>query len=141
MPEPAAPPPAFPAWLPAPAAGITTVPAGRWWNGVRVDSFDGIRALHHLRDASGPVIEDVASRTWMWLVPVGSTAGWRLACVRILGSGRWVSVPPATANGVLVWRVRPPAAGEDGLTDPDALHAALTAVFGPAPKREARRGT
>ncbi len=139
MPEPAPPPPAVSEWLPSPSAGIQTVPCGRWWDGVRVDSYDGIRALAHLKDDSGPIVEDVADRTMMWLVPVGAAAGWRLPCVHILGSGRWVSVPPATADGVLVWRVRPPTVGDD-LTPPEKLRDALAMVFTPVPGGGSRRG-
>ncbi|MEO3755858.1 hypothetical protein [Streptomyces sp. B6B3] len=137
MPEPAA-PSTHPEWLPSPAAGIQTVPCGRWWDGVRVDSYDGIRALAHLQADTGPIIEDVADRTFMWLVPVGAAAGWRLPCVHVLGSGRWVSVPPAAADGVLVWRGRPPTSGS-GLTPPEKLRDALAMIFPPVPGA-ARRG-
>src|SRR5262245_30816786 len=100
MREPAA-PPTLPEWLPSPEQGCRPAPCGRWWDAVRVDTFDGTRALAHLRDDSGPLIEDRPSATMTWLVAPRCADVWQLRGVRVFGSGHWLTVPPVTWEGSL----------------------------------------
>lgn len=117
-------PPDLPAWLPS--GGVQTLPCGRWWDTVRTSSFNGILAIGHMGGRTGPIIEDQTSRTFHWLVPVDSAAGWSLPHVDVLGAGCTLRVPPAAwIEGPAVhWEVPVPASG-NVLTDPAALHDAL----------------
>ncbi|MEO3756566.1 hypothetical protein [Streptomyces sp. B6B3] len=95
-----------------------------------VDAFDGVRALAHLGDDSGPFIEDRAAATTTWLVAPGCAAGWVLRGVRLRGLGHWLTVPPIAWEGSARWRRVPP--GRRGwLTRPTLLRAALGAVLLP----------
>ncbi len=134
MPEPAA-PPAHPEWLPSPEEGGVPTPCGRWWDAVRVDAFDGVRAIAHLGDDSGPLVEDTAAHTMTWLVHTGTTAGWQLRGVPLLRQGQWLTIPPTTWQGSLRWQ-RAPAGSRGWLTRPTLLHEALQQV---APRRQGTR--
>ncbi|MDT0441195.1 hypothetical protein [Streptomyces johnsoniae] len=121
----------LPEWLPVEEAAV--LPSGRWWDAVRVTSLTGTRTVSHLRERSGPVIEDQALRTMTWLVPVGSSDGWaRAGGIWVLGAGLAALVPPAESIGgpwsggeSLRWLIPPTVTC---LTDPGDLHDALEQV-------------
>jgi hypothetical protein len=120
-----------PVWLPPDERGVLGVPAGRWWDAVRVSSFDGVRAIGRLQARSGPVIEDQADGVLYWLVAPGSAERWNLPGVDVLGAGRTLRIPPAEwtqGRGPAVRWLIPPHG--DCLTDPDRLRDALAAVTG-----------
>ena len=126
-----------PIWLPTGHA-TQTVPAGRWFDAVRVSSFDGIRAITRLQERSGPVLEDQVDGVMTWLVPTGSTATWDLPGVDLLSAGRVLTVPPASQiEGMFRWLIPPPPEG-DCITTPEALRQALAEVLLTRPQEGGR---
>lgn len=114
-----------PRWMCSYSPDVRTVPAGRWWNAVRVPVALGTPALKSLGDASGAVIKDGYGGIMYWLVPPGAATDWRLTDVQVLGPGSHVAVPPLrrTAGPGLYWRV--PLSQDRYWTDPERLRAAL----------------
>ncbi|WP_260867439.1 hypothetical protein [Streptomyces sp. SAJ15] len=113
-------------WNPPSRGDIEAQPAGDRWDGVRVPSLIGERALTLLGADSGAIIADSSGAVWYWLVAPGAASDWTLC--RVLSSGSYVAVPPADRRSGFGphWRVAP-APGRC-LTDPDRLHAALLAA-------------
>jgi hypothetical protein len=105
---------------------VRTVPAGRWWNAVRVPIALGTPALKTLGDESGAVIKDGFGGIMYWLVPPGDATDWRLADVQVLGPGCHVAVPPLrrTSGPGPYWRV--PLSHDRYGTDTERLRLALT---------------
>ncbi|WP_432097606.1 hypothetical protein [Streptomyces sp. bgisy100] len=95
---------------------------------VTVPARQGLEAVDILRrgfgkPGVGPVLHDGACDTLGFLVPPGTADGWDLpgsACTRTLGRGLSLVGEPVTGSGWLV-----PPGGEEDVTDPDVLRAAL----------------
>ncbi|MFJ7046555.1 hypothetical protein CTU88_26565 [Streptomyces sp. JV178] len=117
-----------PRWMCSYSPEVRTVPAGRWWNAVRVPVALGAPALTALGDATGAVIKDGFGGIMYWLVPPGDGADWRMAGVQVLGAGCHVAVPPLrrTSGPGLYWRV--PLSHDRYWTDTTRLGAALTST-------------
>ncbi|MFH8369210.1 hypothetical protein [Streptomyces sp. NPDC018031] len=117
-------------WRP-PTDEATAQAAGEWWDAVRVPADIGARALDRLGDDSGAVISDGWGRLLYWLIPPGTAEDWRLPRVQVLGRTAremaYVGVPPAhrQSGPALHWRI-PPTTDGRWLTEPEALHTALT---------------
>jgi len=126
-------------WTPPTGRATVAVPAGTWWDAVRVTDRIGERALAILGTESGSVIED-SSSTLYWLVPCGSTAAsWKLRDVHVLtaaeGVTTYLCVPPEnrlTRPGSY-WRM--PFTRARYLTDPWLLFGGLRVAT-----RAGRRG-
>ena len=128
-------------WTPPDRGDVALLPAGLWWDAVRVAPTIGDRALSLLGDATGAVIQDKYA-TLYWLIEVNTARSWHLRQVHVLASlvdeATYLGVPPATwtQRPGTHWRV--PLAHDRYLTDAQLLHAALAqAVFeelGPAPE-------
>ena len=112
-------------WSPPCGTDIRLVPAGRWWDAVKVPRAVGDFALKLLALDTGAVIEDAFSAHLYWLVPVDSATGWRLPYVTVLGAACYLAVPPGhRTEGLGVhWRV--PCEPGHTLTDPAHLREAL----------------
>ncbi|MEV8593378.1 hypothetical protein ACIHFC_14075 [Streptomyces sp. NPDC052013] len=122
-----------PWWMRGSVDEVRTLPAGQWWDAVRVPLAVGTEALRNLGSETGAVIEDGFGGILYWLVVPGSAADWRLPRVRVLGRGSHVAVPPPhRVDGPgLHWRV-PPAHGRDTTVAP-RLHTALLDAMSPTP--------
>lgn len=85
-----------PDWIPPARCGARTVPAGRWFDVVRVPGPASGRVLGRLGWRSGPVVEIQEHGVVHWFVAPRVAAGWpRLPGVRVLGHGHYVAIPPA----------------------------------------------
>ncbi|MFG2500023.1 hypothetical protein ACGFSB_17655 [Streptomyces sp. NPDC048441] len=115
-----------PEWLPL-GNTIETVPAGVFWNAVRVPADVGEKVLRVLGEFTGAVIEDRSAQTLYWLVPPRAAREWGLPGVEILGIDAWVGVPGPSVEYRCRWRISVDDAGP--LTEPDALRTALVAVL------------
>lgn len=117
-----------PRWMCSYSPEVRTVPAGRWWNAVRVPADLGALALKSLGDESGAVIKDGYGGIMYWLVPPGDAAAWRLPDVQVLGRGSHVVVPPLrrTAGPGLYWRV--PLTHDTYWTNTARLHSVLSSA-------------
>ncbi|MDT3400286.1 hypothetical protein RKE29_27350 [Streptomyces sp. B1866] len=128
---------ARPPWVPRePTLGA--VPAGVWWDAVRVRQPAADQVLHLLRyafpDPVGPVVADPggADPCLYFLVPRGAAERWDLPDGRALGQGSYLVLPCLS-------RARPPGTHwaepprpDPPTTDPSALRHALTLL---APRR------
>jgi hypothetical protein len=116
-----------PRWMRQDGAQARLLPAGRWWDAVRVPLGLGSHAMRHLGDETGAVITDGYGRILYWLIRPGTAADWRLPEVQVLGAGCHVVVPPAhrTTGPGPHWRV--PPARDHECTSAPALHSALRA--------------
>ncbi|MFJ8939337.1 hypothetical protein ACIRL0_27015 [Streptomyces sp. NPDC102365] len=114
-----------PKWLRPLGHEVRMLPAGQWWDAVRVPLTTGTRILEHLGPHTGAVIEDGYGGVQYWLVPPGEAADWNLPPARILGPGSHVAVPPRhrTYAPGLHWRIPPTRTRH--WTDPAHLHTAL----------------
>jgi hypothetical protein len=114
-----------PRWLRPLGPAVRMLPAGEWWDAVRVPLATGLRILEHLGTRTGAVIEDGYGGVLYWLVPPGAADTWDVPAAHILGPGCHVAVPPRhrTYAPGLHWRVPPTRTRH--WTDPAALHAAL----------------
>ncbi|UCM87477.1 hypothetical protein [Streptomyces marincola] len=119
-------------WMPR--EGPAPLPCGRWWDGVQLPTITGTQIIGHLRERSGPVVEDQATGLMTWLIPVGAADAWepRRADVSVLGAGRVLLVPPVEWSGgpwhggfPTRWLIPP---RETCLTGPADLFAALRTV-------------
>ncbi|MEU8353534.1 hypothetical protein [Streptomyces sp. NPDC048845] len=123
-------------------------PAGVAWDPVKAPAYLGDRALARLGDTSGAIVRDYYRHRLYWFVPPGTAASWRpVPSVKTYGRGAWIEIPPAgLRKGLGPHWVREPAP-EPGpgrvplLTDPEALHEALTVAHAAAngPRTEERR--
>ncbi|WP_151478134.1 hypothetical protein [Streptomyces albicerus] len=116
-----------PRWLRPLGPEVRTLPAGEWWDAVRVPLATGVRILDHLGPRTGAVIEDGfgGSGILYWLIPPGAAETWHLPPAQILGPGSHVAIPPRhrTCAPGLHWRVPPTRTRH--WTDPASLHTAL----------------
>ncbi|MDT0270240.1 hypothetical protein RM844_28615 [Streptomyces sp. DSM 44915] len=125
-----------PEWMPTEAAGVDVLPAGQWWDAVRLPLGRGMDLVAAMGTSSGqaPAIRNLVTITLTWLVPVGSAAGWPgwpgwPGWVEIVTTGRRLAVPaaelvhePWDGGPAVSWHSRP--AG-DALTDVSVLQAAV----------------
>ncbi|SFK39217.1 GGDEF domain-containing protein [Streptomyces pini] len=138
----AIPPAARPSWLPY-GGTHRAVPAGTWWDAVRMPGRTGLLVLdallRHGDRPPGPVIADLPGETgpggaaeggrersrMYFLIPPRVAERWELPGTRVLGRGSYVVVPDAASVRPpgLHWIV-PPAA-DRRLTSIRALRAAL----------------
>lgn len=111
------------AWTPPRGVAVELVPAGVWWDAVRVPRWIAEHALRTLGESGGAVIEDGYGAWLYWLIPVGMGKTDGLAHAQLLGHATWVAVPPAhrTTGPDVTWRFLPDVL----LTDPARLRAAL----------------
>jgi hypothetical protein len=119
----------LPPWMPR--GSVQHLLCGRFFDVVRVSSFNGIRAIGRLGNPACPLIEDSGTGAVYWLVPVGSADGWELPSVEVLGTGKKIAVPPLTGPeselGRVRWLVRPPMGGSF-MADPGRLHEVLVGL-------------
>jgi hypothetical protein len=115
----------IPRWMPSHCPEVSVLPAGVWWDAVRVSLAVGTPALDTLGEESGAVIRDGYGGILYWLVPPGDAAGWQLEGVQVLGRGSHVAVPPVhRASGPgLYWAV--PLRRDHEFTAAGRLYAAL----------------
>ncbi|WP_251022872.1 hypothetical protein [Streptomyces sp. ISL-10] len=115
-------------WVQPYGLDVRTLPAGRWWDAVRVPLSLGIRALDRLGGDTGPVIKDGHGSILYWLVKPGAADHWQLPEVRVLGPGCHVAVPPQhRMDGPgLHWCI--PLTSERYWTSLGRLHSALQAA-------------
>lgn len=114
-------------WHPPGGLDIEVERVGVAWDAVKAPTYLGDGALVRLGDTSGAVIRDPWSQVLYWLVPVGTAESWvPLPQIAVLGSTCWLAVPPGHRTRSLgpYWAL--PPTGERQLTDPGALHEALT---------------
>ncbi|MFH8366983.1 hypothetical protein [Streptomyces sp. NPDC018031] len=125
-------------WTPPAGPDVTLVPAGRWWDAIKVPTFVGIPALDRLA-RTGAVIHDGFAARMYWFIPPGTGRAWdwpALQQVELHSTTTYVAVPAAhhTCPPGLHWHV-PPTGG--CLTDPAGLQRALREVvdtaLGPRP--------
>jgi hypothetical protein len=145
MPEPSthpAPPAIAPAavplpdWLPPDDVGLRITQCGVYFDAVRVPERLGAVALELLGVRSGPVIANRRDGVLYWLIAPGAAEGWQLP-VTVYGPACYLSVPSAAPCGIRSVHWLTPPEGSC-LTDPEALHDALTeaaaVLLGPRPE-------
>jgi hypothetical protein len=117
-------------WSPPSGDDIELLPAGLWWDVLRVEEEPARRALERLGEHTGAVLCDPDARVWYWLVRTGALAGWSLPGTRPCTGGTYVGVPPVgrVLGSRVHWRV-PPLPGQY-LTDVTLLREALEAALG-----------
>ena len=115
-------------WTPPTGTDVCLVPAGRWWDAVKVPTAVGETVLTLLAHDTGAVVEDPFGAHLYWLVPPGSAAHWRLPYVTVLGVACYLAVPPGHRVGGLGVRWRVPCEPGHTLTDPGYLREALEAA-------------
>ncbi|WFB10210.1 hypothetical protein LRS74_26565 [Streptomyces sp. LX-29] len=115
-------------WSPPADPLAQPLPAGRWWDAVRVDAALGARALAWLGEESGAVIEDRRGAVLYWLVRPGTAGSWAVPQTAGLGTGHYVAVPPQhrVEGPGPYWRV--PLSSTRYLTDAELLTVALRAA-------------
>ncbi len=123
----------LPDWIPH--EGVGSLPCGRWFVGVRLPTFVGLRVVNRLRERSGPVVQDQVAEVVTWLVAPGAAEGWErlVPGVDVVRAPRVLAVPPASwcdgpwsGGPATRWLIAP--AGTC-LTDPPVLLAALRHVL------------
>ena len=116
-------------WWPLPTdLDAELLPAGEWWDAVRVPTYLGEGVLARLGPASGAVIRDPYGSRLYWLIEPGSAQEWvfcEFASVQVLGSASWVTVPPGDrlAPPGPHWAI--PCTPTTSLTPALHLHSAL----------------
>ncbi|WP_326694751.1 DUF6415 family natural product biosynthesis protein [Streptomyces sp. NBC_01766] len=124
-------------WSPPQGASVDLVATGKYWDAVRVATGLGRCVVDRLGPQCGAVIEDAYGMVLYWLIEPGAADAWELPqhTVGVLGPHTYVAVPPVgrTSAPGLHWAV--PVSPLCYLTDPELLHAALTAeialAYGP----------
>ncbi|WP_254885722.1 hypothetical protein [Streptomyces sp. NA02950] len=115
-------------WTPPTGECPEALPAGKWWDAVRVEEPIGERALAFLGSHSGAVIQDRCN-TLYWLITPGAAVSWNLRNVHVLshaeGVATYLGVPPVRrlARPGTFWRV--PFTQDWYLTDAWRLYKAL----------------
>ncbi|MFI6350262.1 DUF6415 family natural product biosynthesis protein [Streptomyces sp. NPDC050560] len=119
------------AWIPAYAPGI--VPAGCFWDAVRVTRRTGAELLTLLGDETGAVIADQRYGAMYWLTPPDTGTALCLPgnLARIRSTGHHVVIPPLQPRNesLVQWEVRHEGlSGWGWLTEPAQLRRALNAI-------------
>lgn len=119
-------------WVEPYGVEVRTLPAGRWWDAVRVPLSLGVRALEHLGHDTGAVIKDGYGSVLYWLIRPTAADHWRLPEVQVLGPRCHVAIPAQhrTSGPGLYWRV--PLTRQRYRTGPEPLHFALRAALADA---------
>ncbi|MER6687901.1 hypothetical protein [Streptomyces minutiscleroticus] len=118
-----------PRWVRTLGPEARALPAGEWWDAVRVPLHHGRAALERLGASTGAVIEDGYGAILYWLIRPSSAPDWHLPPTHLLGPGCHVALPPAyrTAGPGLYWRIPPSA--RHNWTCPGKLGEALRATL------------
>jgi hypothetical protein len=117
-------------WMPPNGVDVELLPAGQWWDAVRVPAYIGAQVLEQLGWDTGAVIEDQSGAVMYWLVLPGAADRWGLPepAVAIRGKASYVAVPPVSRTDGPGLRWLAPLTAERYLTDPELLRAALAAA-------------
>jgi hypothetical protein len=102
-------------WAPI-GSDVELMPAGHWWDAVKLSAALGAHVLARLEDASGAVITD--GYAYCWLIQPRSARAWEgMAGVQVLGPACYVAVPPAipAPRAMVQWLV--PVSMDRCLTD------------------------
>jgi hypothetical protein len=114
-----------PDWLPI-GRSMSLLPAGKWWDAVKVPRTIALEALGRLAGEAGGVIEDPWADIYYWLVPAGEASTWELpkaSRITVLGDTAHVVVPGPECTEGPRWRI--PPTDSNALTDPARLHDVL----------------
>ncbi|TQK42416.1 hypothetical protein FBY35_3820 [Streptomyces sp. SLBN-118] len=114
-----------PRWVQLCGREVQALPAGQWWDAVRVPLSLGVRALEYLGDDVRAVIKDDYGSMLCWLIRPGSADHWQSPQVQVLGQNCHMAVPPQhrTFGPGLHWHV--PPTREQYWTSTKRLHSAL----------------
>ncbi|MFF3689482.1 hypothetical protein [Streptomyces sp. NPDC002187] len=114
-----------PQWVQLCDREVQALPAGQWWDAVRVPLSLGVRALEYLGGDARAVIKDDYGSILYWLIRKGSADHWQLPQVQVLGQNCHVAIPPQhrTSGPGLHWHVL--ATREGYWTSTERLHSAL----------------
>lgn len=114
------------------------LPAGEWWDAVRVPVFLGEGVLTRLGSRSGAVIRDPYGSRLYWLTEPGAAREWtfcEFASVQVLGTASWVTVPPGARRNPPGPHWAVPCTSATFLTPAPhlyaALHTTITHALGP----------
>lgn len=116
-------------WLPPDARNSALIPAGQWWDAIRVPKPWGEPVAERLANHNGAIVADWDSL--YWLIPTGAANQWDIPLgrgVRICGSGVWVGIPGLQCRGIPHWRISPTDV-DDYRTSAALLYRALTVVL------------
>jgi len=122
-------------WTPPCGLDSELVQAGVQWDAVRAPAYLGDRVTARLGEDSGAVICDPYAQRMYWLILPGMAASWvfpDISYVQVLGTASWVAVPPRDRESPPGPHWAKPVTEGSALTDPSALHTALTAAVGEA---------
>ena len=117
------------AWTPPVGTDIHLVPAGQWWDAVKVPTPIGDPTLDHLAHHTGAVIEDPFGAHLYWLVPPDTATHWHLPHITVLSTACYLAVPPAHPPHGLGVRWRTPYNPDHTPTDPTPPHTPLTTAL------------
>ncbi|MET7763879.1 hypothetical protein ABZS71_18335 [Streptomyces sp. NPDC005393] len=115
-------------WTPPNIDSVRSLPAGLWWDAVRVPRALGEHALRLVGDATGAVIDDPLDKRLCWLIEPGAADQWDMSWltgVELYGRTTFVYVPPAdrTSGPGVHWRL--PLRYDRYLTEPAFLLSVL----------------
>jgi hypothetical protein len=113
-------------WMPT-GCSMSLLPAGKWWDAVRVPRTIALEALGRLRGDTGAVIEDSWTSVYYWLVPAGGASTWEMpgaSRITVLGDTAHLVVPGPQSTAEPRWHIPPTLSRL--LTDPEKLREALT---------------
>lgn len=122
-------------WTPPCGLDSELVQAGVQWDAVRAPAYLGDRVTARLGEDSGAVIFDPYAQRMYWLILPGMAASWvfpDISYVQVLGTASWVTVPPRDRECPPGPHWARPVTEGSALTDPSALHTALTAAVAEA---------
>jgi len=120
-------------WTPPTGVASVLLPAGVWWDAVRVPQWAAAAMLAELGTESGAVIRDGYTGQHTWLTTPGAVDGWAVpeyTQVQLLYATTCLEVPPLRRTGPLGVHWHPDRRwGDRQLTDPFTLHVALDNVL------------
>lgn len=129
------------AWTPPAGIDHTLHPAGAAWDAVKMPAYLGEAVIARLGAQAGGVICDPSAQRHYLLIAPNSAGSWAFAeytCVRILGSGSHLAVPPqGRTQGPGPHWLRTATPEGRWLTGTRPLHTALHAALGEARPRTA----
>lgn len=114
-----------PSWVPFGQA-LVPLPAGNFWDAIKMRADLGKAVLDQLGDKAGPVIYDSWGEMVYFLVPAGSSLRWEAPNTWARGTASWVPIPGLEATTGPHWLVPPDISGR--LTGLDDLRAAFEAA-------------
>ncbi|MET8182299.1 hypothetical protein [Streptomyces sp. NPDC005336] len=115
-------------WTPPNTHSVQLLPAGKWWDAVRVPRALGEHALRLLGEATGAVIDDPLDKRLAWLIEPGTADQWDMSwlpTVELRDTTAYIDVPPLgrTIGPGVHWRV--PITYDRYLTEPTVLYTVL----------------